>query len=109
MTQNTCNYAIEADPALYTEQEVQKIREELETLRIDFNNYRALMQERKWNLQHILADTNRNLEIALKLHNLCVNSASFIEGYNNARVLEVLHLLTEDNLAKLKNLKESQD
>ena len=108
-------YALLSEPAIYTEAEMQIMvdklqdaNERLETLRTDFNNYRAIAQERGWNLQRILVEINRNSEIALKLHNLRVNNAAFMEGYNNARVAEVLHLLTEDNIAKLKELKESQ-
>ena len=112
---DTPNYAVVAEPAIYTEQEMkvvvdklQDANERLVTLGTDFDNYRARAQERKWNLQRILVEINRNSEIALKLHNLRVNNAAFMEGYNNARVAEVLDLLTEDNIAKLKELKESQ-
>lgn len=112
---DTPNYAVVAEPAIYTEAEMQIIvdklqdaNERLETLRTDFNNYRAIGQERGWNLQRFLTELNHNSETALKLHNLCHNNSAFMAGYNNARVSDVLHLLTEDNIAKLKELKESQ-
>ena len=115
MTQNTCNYAIEAEPAIYTEQEMkivldklQDANERIETLRTDFNNYREMMHERGYNARNILFDIDRNVETARNLHLLCSNTETFMTGYNNARVSEVLQLLTEDNILKLKNLKESQ-
>ena len=109
-------YALTCDPPCYTEQEMNTIRFELDqahetikTLRTDFNNYRAMMQDRAWKAQGIFLGIDRNVQAAEQLHFLVGNSATFMEGYNNARVAEVLFLLTEDNIAKLKELKESQE
>lgn len=109
-------YALLSEPAIYTEAEMkimvdklQDANERLETLRTDFNNYRAMMQERAWKAQGIFLGIDRNVQAAEQLHFLIGNSATFMEGYNNARVAEVLFLLTEDNIAKLKELKESQE
>ena len=106
---------MKAEPAIYTEQEMkivldklQDANERLETLRTDFNNYREMMHERGYNARNILFDIDRNVETARNLHLLCSNTETFMTGYNNARVSEVLQLLTEDNILKLKNLKESQ-
>lgn len=113
---DSTNYAVVAEPAIYTEQEMKIIRFELDqahetikTLRGDFNNYRSMMQDRAWKAQGIFLGIDRNVQAAEQLHFLISNSATFMEGYNNARVSEVLSLLTQDNIAKLKELKESQD
>lgn len=113
---DTPNYAVIAEPAIYTEQEMkvvvdklQDANERLEKLRTDFNNYRSMMQDRAWEAQRIFLDIDRNVQAAEQLHFLIGNSATFMEGYNHVRVTEVLFLLTEDNIAKLKELKESQE
>ena len=113
---DTPNYAVVAEPAIYTEQEMTIVRRELErfqelleTLRTDFNNYKHMIQDRAWNAKRILIDLDHNVATACSLHVLCNSNAMFLDGYNNARVSEVLHLLSIDNVAKLKSLQSSQE
>ena len=104
-------YALTCDPPCYTETEMKIVRmeitrlhDELDTVRTEFNDYRRKIEDRGWNAKRILDELTMNVETMRLLHRLCDNNAVFSEGYNNARVSEVLSLLTEDNTTKLHNL-----
>ena len=116
---DSTNYAVTAEPTIYTEAEMKVVRDELnisngiiESLRSKFFDYKYKIQDKGWKVQNIVLDLDRNVKVAEQLHLLCGNSATFMEGYNNERTSEVLFLLTQDNMLKLKELKElheSQD
>jgi len=113
---NIGNYALNAEPAIFTQQEmtiarmeISRLNDELDTLRSEFNLYRRKIEDRGWNAKRILDDLTMNVETMRLLHRLCDNNAAFTEGYNNARVSEVLSLLTEDNTTKLHNLQFPQE
>jgi len=89
--------------------ELNKANEIIESLRSQFFDYKYKIQDKGWKVQTILLDIDRNVKVAEQLHFLCGNSATFMEGYNNARTSEVLFLLTQDNMLKLKELKELQE
>jgi len=108
---DSTNYAVNAEPAIYTQQEmtvvrmeISRLNDELDTVRSEFNVYRRKIEDRGWNAKRILDSLTMNVETMRLLHRLCDNNAVFSEGYNNARVSEVLSLLTEDNTTKLHDL-----
>lgn len=102
------NYALNTNPAIYTEAEMQHVRDALETLRNDFNNYRTMMQERGWNAQRIINHIDHNVVTMQHLQVLCNTNPIFSDGYNHKQVSDMLCTLTDDNISKLKALRESQ-
>ena len=113
---DSTNYAVTAEPTIYTVAEMKVVRDELnisngiiESLRSQFFDYKYKIQDKGWKAQSIVLDLDRNIQAAEQLHLLCGNSETFMEGYNNARTSEVLFLLTQDNMLKLKELKELQE
>ena len=102
------NYALNAKPAIYTEAEMQHVRDTFKSLQTDFNNYRTMMQDRAWDAGRIITEITHNVETERQLQTLCTNNSVFSQDYNRAQVRDVLLILNDDNLTKLKLLIETQ-
>ena len=102
------NYALNAKPPIYTETEMEIMFTKLNTLQTDFNNYRTMMQDRAWDAGRIITEIRHNVETERQLQILCTNNSVFSQDYNRARVRDVLLILNDDNINKLKLLIETQ-
>lgn len=103
------NYALNAKPAIYTEAEMQQAKDDLETLKTDFNQYRTMMQNRRWNAERIINYIDHNVITMQHLQTLCDTNPIFADGYNHKQILYTLCTLTDDNISKIKALRESQE
>jgi hypothetical protein len=101
-------YALTCEPSIYTEKEMQIMFTKLETLKTDFDYYRTTMQDRAWDAKRILTEIRHNVETERQLQILCTNNSVFSQDYNRARVRDVLLILNDDNINKLKLLEETQ-
>lgn len=102
------NYALNAKPPIYTEAEMEIMVTKLDTLQNDFNYYRTTMQDRKWDARRLITNITQNVETVRQLQILCRNNSVFSQDYNRARVGDLLLILNDDNIDKLKQLEETQ-
>lgn len=102
------NYALSAEPTIYTEAEMQQVKDALEALKTDFNDYRTMMQNRRWNAERIINYIDHNVITMQHLQILCNTNPIFLNGYTHKQVFDMLCTLTDDNISKIKALRESQ-